>query len=570
MATKITREVLEGYLHCKTKGHLKLAGQHGSKSDYEELLATTRQEVRQTAIERILARQPEGQLPRDVPLTAATLGSGPPYVLGATLEDDLLSLEYDGLKRVDKPSKLGDFHYVPILFHEGRKVGPQQRLLLELYGLLLHRIQARLPAFGLVWHGPECKGSRIPLNPERRRADRLLREAEAMAGSGSPPRLMLNDHCTVCEFRRSCSEEARARDDLSLLRGMSEEEVKKYGKRGIFTVTQLSCTFRPRRTTRRAQANGPPHSHALQALAIREKKIHVIGRPELPVCASQIYFDIEGDPERGFVYLIGMVVVTGETEERFSFWADSPSEEPELFDQFLGIVRRQEDARLFTYGSYEAQFLRRMGKLSARQEPVEGILAKTHNVLSIIYSHVYFPVYFNGLKEVAGSLGFAWTEPNASGVQSVVWRRRWEATGSSELRDKLTTYNIEDCLALRRVTEFLHAICPDRGPDGSKSLAGCEGHAVARVEDLNPVSTRREWCQAEFAIPDFDFVNKRAYFDYQRDRVFIRSSKLIKKNQARRHGRTGKKDLRADRSIELASEECPSCGGVSPFRRLFF
>ena len=42
MATKITREVLEGYLHCKTKGHLKLVGQPGSKSDYEELLATTR------------------------------------------------------------------------------------------------------------------------------------------------------------------------------------------------------------------------------------------------------------------------------------------------------------------------------------------------------------------------------------------------------------------------------------------------------------------------------------------------------------------------------------------------
>jgi predicted RecB family nuclease len=119
---------------------------------------------------------------------------------------------------------------------------------------------------------------------------------------------------------------------------MSEKEVKKYGKRGIFTVTQLSCTFRPRRTTTRAQANGPPHSHALQALAIREKKIHVIGRPELPVCPSQIYFDIEGDPERGLVYLIGMVVVTGETEKRFSFWADSPSEEPELFDQFLGSV----------------------------------------------------------------------------------------------------------------------------------------------------------------------------------------------------------------------------------------
>jgi hypothetical protein len=46
MATKITRKVLVSYLNCKTKAHLKLAGQQVSKSDYEALLASTRQEVR--------------------------------------------------------------------------------------------------------------------------------------------------------------------------------------------------------------------------------------------------------------------------------------------------------------------------------------------------------------------------------------------------------------------------------------------------------------------------------------------------------------------------------------------
>ena len=38
MATKITRQILEAYLNCKTKAHLKLAGQHGVVSDYEALL----------------------------------------------------------------------------------------------------------------------------------------------------------------------------------------------------------------------------------------------------------------------------------------------------------------------------------------------------------------------------------------------------------------------------------------------------------------------------------------------------------------------------------------------------
>ena len=38
MAAKITRDILESYLHCKYKGFLKLTGQQGTKSDYETLL----------------------------------------------------------------------------------------------------------------------------------------------------------------------------------------------------------------------------------------------------------------------------------------------------------------------------------------------------------------------------------------------------------------------------------------------------------------------------------------------------------------------------------------------------
>ena len=34
---RITNEVLEAYLNCKTKGHLKLVGQTGTKSEYEAM-----------------------------------------------------------------------------------------------------------------------------------------------------------------------------------------------------------------------------------------------------------------------------------------------------------------------------------------------------------------------------------------------------------------------------------------------------------------------------------------------------------------------------------------------------
>src|SRR5271165_2812511 len=108
------------------------------------------------------------------------------------LEDDLLSLGFDGFKRVDGASKVGDFHYIPMLFHEGQKVGKEQRLLLGLYGLLLSQVQGRLPVYGVVWHGQDCKSTRVRPNPDLRRAERLLSEVREVAAPSSPPRLILN------------------------------------------------------------------------------------------------------------------------------------------------------------------------------------------------------------------------------------------------------------------------------------------------------------------------------------------------------------------------------------------
>jgi predicted RecB family nuclease len=83
---------------------------------------------------------------------------------------------------------------------------------------------------------------------------------------------------------------------------------------------------------------------------------------------------------------------------------------------------------------------------------VDGVLNSLVNTLSLVYSHVYFPTYSNGLKEVGAYLGCLWTKPDASGAKSLVWRMRWETTHAEEWRETLIVYNLEDCLALRRVT----------------------------------------------------------------------------------------------------------------------
>src|ERR1039457_5154518 len=102
-----------------------------------------------------------------------------------------------------------------------------------------------------------------------------------------------------------CRQKAVDEDDLSLLAGISEDERNRQRGKGIFTLKQLSYTFRPRRTPKRAKKSARPRYPALQALAIRENTVYIHGTPTLPDSRVQVYLDIEGVPDSGSSYLTG-------------------------------------------------------------------------------------------------------------------------------------------------------------------------------------------------------------------------------------------------------------------------
>jgi len=170
---------------------------------------------------------------------------------------------------------------------------------------------------------------------------------------------------------------------------------------------------------------------------------------------------------------------------RHAFWADGRKAESEIFAQFLDVVTRHEALRLYCYGNYEKTFITRMRRQARRKKRVDAVLAALTNVLTIIYPHVYFPTYSNGLKEVGAYLGCHWSEPEASSISSVVWRKNWERTGKECWKEKLLQYNLEDCHALRKVCDFLSerpADAPGRGHRHQVSALQRPGHRSARSE----------------------------------------------------------------------------------------
>jgi predicted RecB family nuclease len=76
------------------------------------------------------------------------------------------------------------------------------------------------------------------------------------------------------------------------------------------------------------------------------------------------------------------------------------------------------------------------------------------NLLSVTFAKVYFPTFSNGIKEIARYLGFEWENPAGSGLQSIIWRSQWEASGAAVKRS-LLIYNANDCEALEVVANKL-------------------------------------------------------------------------------------------------------------------
>jgi predicted RecB family nuclease len=285
--------------------------------------------------------------------------------------------------------------------------------------LVLSAATGQAPPFGQIIYGAAYAVAKVQWEAWIPSAQAVLGKITAQQASRTPPPLVLNTHCAACEFQAYCRQRALEKDDLSLLSGMTAQEMQKQHSKGIFSVTQLSYTFRARRTPKRFAAKPEKYSHALRALALRERKMHLAGKPALTLKGNPVYLDVEGVPDRDFYYLIGMRCTSGDADIHASFWANDVSEEQEMWVALLQALAQIDHPQLIHYGSYETLFLKRMKERyhDVVEHPafLDQLIAASVNVLSVSYAQIYFPTYSNGLKEIAHYLGLHWSESDASG-----------------------------------------------------------------------------------------------------------------------------------------------------------
>src|SRR5215831_4080244 len=525
MEPTITTDIVVAYSKCTRKAYLLLfSPDKGEPHEYAQILEQQRGENQKSYLDRLQQTHADVQ-----PYSVENLRKGSKVLINAHLQVDGLAADCGVLTRVEGTSTCGEHSYEPSIFVGTHSISKEQQLALSFVGSVLERLQHTSPAAGSII-GMDGKLHTSKLGARAKALQPLLEPLQEWTtlDSPTPPPLVLNKHCPLCPFQRRCYTQATQEDNLSLLDGVTARVMRRYERKGIFTVKQLSYLFKPRK--RKKGSRKPPpviHKVELQALAIREKKIYLQELPTLSRQPVELFLDMEGVPDKGRYYLIGLLVCQENTTEHHAFWADTDEDEHHVWQGFVEKIKQYPDAPVYHYGSYEP---RAIATLAKRYETgAESVTKRLVNVNRYIYGKVYFPVRSNGLKDIGHCIGAQWTSPQASGLQSLVWRHQWEATREHTYKEVLLTYNVEDCQALLALTSSLTTLHDSADTQTHVDFADRpKQHATARGGDIHRV---------------FDAMLKSAHMAYATNRVRLRSATEPETDEPKKRG--GKKGHQA-------------------------
>lgn len=447
---QINNEILNDFIFCHYKAYRKSKHQTGIISDYQSLY----NQLRQKGIENF-----ERTITKNNNLTAyhQNFDNNAPEegislnfkFTNATINITLDGIEFTGKKNI-----------TPIFITPFEKVTTTDKLFIALQATFIQNEFKLLIENCKIVYGTNSKQTKFKFSSFTKPIKKLIGEMNKMLFNSNVPIFLRNSHCQVCEFQISCLEKLIEKDDLSLMTALKPKEILSKNNRGVFSVKQLSYTFRPKKNPHQKRKFLPE----LKALAIREDKTFIQEIPNIKTSPIEIFLDIEGIPDRNFYYLIGVIIKTNDSETNHSFWANNENEQEQIFIDFITLLQSLNEFTVYHYGSYEIQALKKISKIltSGHQEFIKKILANSFNVLNIFTHNIYPPTYSNSLKDIARFLKFDWSEKDASGLQSIVWRYNWEVSEDGHLKHKLIQYNMEDCHALKKIKEWMVEI-PNNG-----------------------------------------------------------------------------------------------------------
>jgi len=297
---------------------------------------------------------------------------------------------------------------------------------------------------------------------------RTLNQARAILNRGCKPQGAYSSVCKMCVWYSHCLADLSEADDLTLIPqlGRSKRDVMQDTLPTVADLAEanLDGFIQGKKTIFRGI--GPDTLKAFQArarlLKTANAKPYLKAPVQLPLLPLELFFDIEVDPMRDICYLHGFVERRNgdNAAERFVyFFADEPTAaaEQRAFAGAWAYIKSSRPAGIFYYSKYERTLYRKLQAKYAHvcsADEIEELFDPMRSPTIDLYFDVVlrateWPTRDYSIKTLARYLGFKWRDTNPSGAASIEWYDQWVNSNESTVKQRILTYNEDDCVATR-------------------------------------------------------------------------------------------------------------------------
>jgi uncharacterized protein len=422
--------------------------------------------------------------------TNAALRAGVDVVYQPVFQDGDSYGRADFVKRVDKPSDLGNWSYEVIEAKLARSTKVRAVIQLCHYSLLLSKIQGADPD----WMHVVLGGGTLPEKfltshylAYFRKIKGEYEEASAYSNSTYPEP---NEHCRVCDWYGQCDRQWRADDSLTLVANISRNQRKALGERDISTLTALAELTLP--VTPKIERIG---KQAL--LNIREQaRVQLEGRnstqpiyeflepiePERglaklpPHSAADIFLDFESAPFAfgdGLEYLFGVITNSGEPSREPIYeatWAFNRAEEKRTFEKFMTWVMKRwaatPEMHIYHYAPYEQTAIKRLaGRHSCFVDEIDRLLrgGVFVDLFQVVRQGLRASVESYSIKKLERFYGFTRDRALPEATRALESLETFFSLGETNfdlgvIRDTVEEYNRDDCVSALRLRDWLESL----------------------------------------------------------------------------------------------------------------
>ena len=420
--------------------------------------------------------------------TLMTMQQGATIIVQGALSNNGWGGRIDVLRRVEKPSTLGDWSYQVIDTKLARETRAGTILQLCLYSDLLETTQGLAPEYMSVitpWSDFVPQHYRFTdYAAYFRKVKRALLEILAEPQETYPdPR----EHCDICQWREACDGRRRTDDHLCLVAGISRLQINELKLQDIITLKALAeqplpLPWKPTRGSvegysrvreqARIQVEGRESGeNRYEALPVEPG----FGFTRLPPPSlGDVFFDLEGDRfvgEHGLEYLFGYVFTDKNGELAYkNEWGFTRTAEKQAFERFVDFIMARWEQypglHVYHYAPYEPSALKRlMGRYATKEEEIDRMLRAGLfvDLYQVVRQGIRASVESYSLKHIEPFYAFTRNTrlPDANAALASL-QANLElddvASITDETKTVVLTYNKDDCLSAAALRDWLEAL----------------------------------------------------------------------------------------------------------------